>query len=330
MDKVLVWGTGGAYAMYYHEMKAMEDAKKLCVLALVDKEAPSGKLEGYPVITKEQICQYAFDKILIAAHGGGTKSILEDAKRLGITPDKMISCDEYLKKYGDYETFYKEDIKIQTQVLKEILAASDAEVCDYTWMYEKVCRYGIYCFQKGWRSQPEIRWTRRGMLQIAEEFARFSCFISQLFIENAIEVGVFKGRSSYFICALLSRKNPAMKYVLVDIVDELDSFECYREILPALDKQIPSTSKDFSGQSYDFVFIDGDHSYEGVIEDWNNVGKYGKQMIVFHDIFAHEYDGENGGVVRAWKEIQESDKGMNNRIFSEYPDEWMGIGCVLQ
>ena len=43
MDKVLVWGTGGAYAMYYHEMKAMEDAKKLCVLALVDKEAPSGK-----------------------------------------------------------------------------------------------------------------------------------------------------------------------------------------------------------------------------------------------------------------------------------------------
>ena len=168
------------------------------------------------------------------------------------------------------------------------------------------------------------------VMQIAEEFTQFCCFISRLHVEKTIEIGVFKGRSSYFICALLSRKNPGMKYVLVDIADNLDSYEWYRKVLPQLDKRIPCTSKDFTGEEYDFVFIDGDHSYQGAMEDWNNVGRYGKKLTVFHDIFAHEYDGEDGGVVRAWQEVCGLTDKKGYRVFSKYPEEWMGIGCVVR
>ena len=34
---------------------------------------------------------------------------------------------------------------------------------------------------------------------------------------------------------------------------------------------------------YDFIFIDGDHSYSGVLQDWLNYGPMGK-MVGFHDI----------------------------------------------
>jgi len=48
----------------------------------------------------------------------------------------------------------------------------------------------------------------------------------------------------------------------------------------------------------------------------------------FHDVYAHEYDDENGGTVRMWQEVMQREQGNECRVFSKYPDRWMGIGCV--
>lgn len=58
---------------------------------------------------------------------------------------------------------------------------------------------------------------------------------------------------------------------------------------------------------FDLIFIDGDHSYEGVRDDWNLYQKIvdPEGLIAFHDIMPHlpEY---GHGVDRFWNELKES------------------------
>ena len=70
---------------------------------------------------------------------------------------------------------------------------------------------------------------------------------------------------------------------------------------------------------YDFVFIDGDHSKEGVREDWKNYGPMGK-IVAFHDICCLQEVGE------LWAEILQEKKCE----FFWNEKGGMGIGVVYQ
>lgn len=73
---------------------------------------------------------------------------------------------------------------------------------------------------------------------------------------------------------------------------------------------------------FDTVFIDGDHSYDGVHQDWIDYGGLGKQVI-FHDV-----NLDNGlGVGKFWAEF----KQVNDIQFEEYiaPGSPMGVGRVI-
>ena len=222
-------------------------------------------------------------------------------------------------------------MSVQLDIIRKILSASDEDVSNFEWMRSMVGRYGIFpCREGDMDGNGNVVGARSGMIQRPNEFAEYCVYLSKWHIDTAIEVGVFHGKSSYFMCALLARNNSNLVYELVDIADNLDDYEEFHELLPQMSKRIPSTSEDYIGQAYDFVFIDADHSYEASMCDYMNLGRYAKKLTVFHDIYAHEYDHLNGGTVRMWNEVVDMTPENKHNVFSEYPNQWMGIGVLEQ
>ncbi len=217
----------------------------------------------------------------------------------------------------------------QVQVIKDLLEASDSQIEDREWLFNKLGEYGFFPFFKLVKKpQTGVRYSTCGILQVPDEFVDFCMYIGKLECHRAIEVGVYKGSSSYVMAALLYRNNPDLVYEMVDIEDGLINYDEISKLIPAIRKRIPSTSADFIGQEYDYCFIDADHSYGAVMEDYRNVGQYATKLTVFHDVFGHEYDELEGGTVRGWRELKELNKDKEIIEFSKFPDKWMGLGVI--
>jgi hypothetical protein len=61
----------------------------------------------------------------------------------------------------------------------------------------------------------------------------------------------------------------------------------------------------------DAVFIDGDHEYDSVKADYQNVGRHAK-VVAFHDCFDTFVEQLHGGVPKFWLELKEQVRGDPN------------------
>lgn len=90
--------------------------------------------------------------------------------------------------------------------------------------------------------------------------------------------------------------------------------------------------KILKGEELDLLFIDGDHTYEGVKEDYLRYSKYVKKggFIIFHDI-VHHSQVLDCQVDKFWNELKE---GMESYEFIDSePDDrgwgtWGGLGLL--
>jgi predicted O-methyltransferase YrrM len=82
-----------------------------------------------------------------------------------------------------------------------------------------------------------------------------------------------------------------------------------------------------NGRKIDFLFIDGDHTYQGAKEDFESyyrlMSKEG--MIGFHDIIPNSFDVDIQ-VHQLWGEIK--DKYKTQEIVEDYQQNKAGIGVI--
>lgn len=185
-----------------------------------------------------------------------------------------------------------------------------------------------------------------GALQKPSEFMALLECVEVLSPKIVVEIGVGRGGSSW----AFSKLKGLEKLIAIDLPggnwggeaheSQKQAFQYIANHTKAEVSLISGSSqsaecfdnlkKVLRGKEIDFLFIDGDHSYEGVKTDFLTYSPLvrSKGLIGFHDICEHA--PETGcDVKRFWDEIKAS--GIPDERFSEFiaePVSWGGIGLV--
>jgi len=127
---------------------------------------------------------------------------------------------------------------------------------------------------------------------------------NELGFEIGAEIGVDKGEYSETMCL----RNPSLKLYSIDPWDGV-----YSKSFPEAKKRLAKHNceiirkasmeavKDFTPSSLDFVYIDGDHSYEHVLEDitgWSKIVRPGG-IVSGHDYLRVRFKHRRMGVRKA-------------------------------
>jgi cephalosporin hydroxylase len=158
------------------------------------------------------------------------------------------------------------------------------------------------------------RYTEHGSIQILWEIESAIKLIADARPRVMCEIGTFDGGTSLLfskflttvevmICIDLYVKNKQLLKLLAPPTQQLRFFDGSSYSA----RTIKEVSKFLNGQLIDVLFIDGDHRYEGVKQDFLCYRSFVKDggLILFHDIVPDKGISSDwtGGVPRFWKQI---------------------------
>ena len=145
--------------------------------------------------------------------------------------------------------------------------------------------------------------------------------------KNILEIGCYDGGSSWYL------NHFARNMITIDNnvpcrFDPAELGEGYKYV--GGDSHDPKMKEYFNAYNWDFVFIDGDHSFEGVKADFYNILPYLKKgtPVAFHDIVISNFHHTHGCYVgEFWEELKTTQKDSKFKEIKTNPD-WAGIGVI--
>ena len=176
-----------------------------------------------------------------------------------------------------------------------------------------------------------------GVQQRVEEFCVVAGILLAAKPEHVLEVGVYGGGSFALWCYLSSGKKIGIDSGSIGgpIHQRIDDFRARFGDVSVIrrDSHDPNTKEQIvamlNGEQLDFLFIDGDHTVEGVKLDYEMYAPLVRKggWIAFHDITESDYHKRMnaGGAAEHWNSLQHPIK-----VHLNWQDPGFGIGIIQQ
>jgi len=180
--------------------------------------------------------------------------------------------------------------------------------------------------------------------QVKEEISKFLGIIEEKRPHTILEIGTANGGTLYLFSQIASENSTIISVDLPEgkfgggypkaKIPLYKSFtkENQRIYLIRADshasKTLAKVKEILNNQTVDFLFIDGDHTYEGVKKDFEMYSSLVKRggIIGFHDIVHHPFV-TGCQVEKFWKEIKQKYK--TKEVISSANQIWAGIGIIF-
>lgn len=161
-----------------------------------------------------------------------------------------------------------------------------------------------------------------GIEQNPHELATFLVRMQELGVASVLEIGTgYRGGLSRFLAHDLH-----WDVTTVDIKNYGHAFEGVHFIILGSERNPNPIRAYWRAEGYDLVFIDGDHNYSNVKDDYVHYHEAANKVVAFHDI-AGLRDCE--GVEKFWIEIATLDYKLKPKHFSVYDfSPRAGIGWI--